>query len=119
METAIIRDMKARTIPAMCDDENDYEHSGYVAYDSGNLVGRQAEQSNEWSNLTNAVVMQAVKDWRAAVRALKKQPRNENAKRLKAECERFFKSDWFSALTDADGQLILLKLKQEESKHDS
>ena len=71
-----------------------------------------------YQELANAVVMQAVKDWRAAVRTLKKRSRHEKAKKLKAECERFFKSDWFKALTDVDGNMILRKLKREENIDD-
>ncbi len=71
-----------------------------------------------YQELANAVVMQAVKDWRSAVRVLKKRPRHEKAKAMKAECERFFKSSWFAALTDVDGKMILRKLKREENIDD-
>ena len=49
---------------------------------------------------------------------MKKRPRHEKAKMLKAECERFFKSDWFKTLTDVDGDMILRKLKREEKIDD-
>ena len=68
--------------------------------------------------LRNAIVLQAVKDWRSAVRKLKKRPRYDPARQMKDECERFFLSDWFEALTSVDGSMILRKLKQEEGIHD-
>ena len=71
-----------------------------------------------YENLANAIVLQAVKDWRSAVRTLKKRPRYDPAKQMKEECERFFRSDWFEQLTGVDGSVILRKLKQEENIHD-
>jgi len=71
-----------------------------------------------YENLTNAIVLQAVKDWRSAVRKLKKRPRYDPAKQMKDECERFFLSGWFEELTSVDGSVILRKLKQEENIHD-
>lgn len=66
-----------------------------------------------YEELANAIVMQAVKDWRKAVKTLKKKTRKEPAKQMKEECERFFRSQWFEDLTDVDGSFILRKLKQE------
>ena len=71
-----------------------------------------------YENLANAIVLQAVKDWRSAVRTLKKRSRYDPAKQMREECERFFLSDWFEALTSVDGSVILRKLKQEENIHD-
>ena len=68
--------------------------------------------------LAGAIVMQAVKDWRRAVKTLKKKPRKESAKQMKEECERFFRSQWFEDLTDVDGSFILRKLKQEAGTDD-
>jgi hypothetical protein len=74
--------------------------------------------TDPYENLANAIVLQAVKDWRSAVRTLKKRPRYDPAKQMKEECERFFRSDWFEQLTGVDGSVILRKLKQEENIHD-
>ena len=71
-----------------------------------------------YENLANAIVLQAVKDWRSAVRTLKKRPRYDPAKQMKNECEDFFLSDWFEALTSVDGRMILRKLKEEAGIHD-
>ena len=71
-----------------------------------------------YSELANAIVMQAVKDWRDSVRKLKKRPRYDPAKQMRDECERFFRSEWFEQLTDVDGRVILRKLKQEEGVYD-
>ena len=74
--------------------------------------------TDAYENLANAIVLQAVKDWRKAVKTLKKHPRYEPAKQMKEDCERFFRSEWFEELTSVDGSVILRKLKQEENIHD-
>ncbi len=71
-----------------------------------------------YEDLANAIVLQAVKDWRKAVKTLKKRPRYEAAKQMRDECERFFRSEWFEELTSVDGSVILRKLKQEAGIND-
>ena len=63
--------------------------------------------------LANAVILLAVKDWRGAVKTLKKSPRCTDAKRKKDECESFFLSGWFGELTAMNGEWLLEKLKKE------
>lgn len=67
-----------------------------------------------YENLANAIVMQAVKDYRQARHKLRKRPKNAEAKAVIEDCERFFLSDRFEALTDANGEIILRKLQEED-----
>lgn len=69
--------------------------------------------NDPYQNLANAIVLSAVKDWRAAVKKLKKRSKHELSLQMKDECERFFLSGWFETLTSVDGEVILKKLKQE------
>ena len=69
--------------------------------------------NSHYEELATGIVMQAVKDWRSSVTKLKKCPRYEPAQKMKEDCESFFRSAWFQALTGADGTYILLKLKKE------
>ena len=69
--------------------------------------------TDPYENLANAIVMQAVKDWRDAVKKLKKRPRYEPAKEIKEECEEFFLSERFGIFTKVDGRWLLQKLKKE------
>ena len=69
--------------------------------------------TDPYSNLANAIVLQAVKDWRDAKRKLKRKPRNESAKLIAEGCEAFFLSEWFSTLTNVDGRMLLTKLQEE------
>ena len=56
--------------------------------------------------LANAIICVAADDYRLAKRT------GDNA--LKEEVEAFFRSDWFRALTDADPDYILSRLKKEK-----
>lgn len=67
-----------------------------------------------YEELANAVVLQAVKDYRDSKRILKRNPRNDAAKKMKSECERFFISEHFSIFTSIDGKSLLAKLEEEE-----
>jgi len=63
---------------------------------------------NCYTNLANAVILLAVKDYRQ-----KKVPEDKAVKTRKLECERFFRSGWFEVLTSLDGEVLLDKLYQE------
>ncbi len=66
----------------------------------------------EYRDLANAVILQAVQDWRSASGTLKRNPRNAKAKSKLAECEQFFLSEWFKTLSDVDGKTILDRLRE-------
>ena len=53
--------------------------------------------TDPYENLANAIVLQAVKDYRDALKRLKKKPRNQTAMSDAMECERFFRSGWYKA----------------------
>ena len=65
--------------------------------------------------LGNAVVLQAVKDYREAVHKLSRGKRNTNAESTKQECERFFQSPYFNVFTQLDGKELLSQLEKEVS----
>ena len=58
---------------------------------------------NPYENLANAIVLQAVKDYRLT----------DDEAEL-AEIERFFRSDWFGVLTDVDPEYLIRKLRKEK-----
>lgn len=65
--------------------------------------------------LANAVILQAVRDWRDACRINRPYPENFAEERKREDIERFFRSDWFSVLTNLDGRLLLRKLQEEQA----
>lgn len=66
-----------------------------------------------YENLANAIILQAVKDYRMALKSLKANPRNRTAMADKEEIERFFRSEWFSVLTSVDGEMLIRSLQME------
>lgn len=68
---------------------------------------------NPYENLANAIILQAVKDYRQALKALSRNPRSRDSASVKNEVERFFRSQWFSALTSVDGNMLIRKLREE------
>jgi hypothetical protein len=58
---------------------------------------------NPYENLANAIVLQAVKDYRLT----------DDEAEL-AEIERFFRSDWFGVLTDVDPEYLIRRLRKEK-----
>lgn len=70
-----------------------------------------------YDELANAIVLQATKDYRDANKKLAKGRRNQEAERVKNECLRFFRSQWFSVLTEIDAEFLIRRL-DEEVAHD-
>ena len=66
-----------------------------------------------YENLANAIILQAVKDYRMALKSLKVNSRNRTVPTDKAEIERFFRSQWYSTLTDVNGEMLILSLQKE------
>lgn len=73
-----------------------------------------AEGIFPWQKLANAIVEQAVKDYRMEQARAKANPQNsDHAKAEIRKLEGFFRSSWFEALTDVDGRIVLARLKKE------
>ena len=63
--------------------------------------------------LANAIILQAVKDFKPAYRRLKKFPNDRLAQDTVREITRFFCSQYFEALTDLDGPALLNRIMRE------
>ena len=66
-----------------------------------------------WHSLANAIVIQAAKDYRVALRRLRRNPNNKSALSEIVDLERFFRSEWYAALTNVPGELLIQTLKEE------
>lgn len=65
--------------------------------------------------LSNAIIIQAAKDYRAACVKLKN-PRSRNREefeRVRSECLRFFNSQWFTYLTRVEPEYLIERLDEE------
>ena len=54
--------------------------------------------------LANAIILQAVKDYR-----------HTYSPQYRAEIKRFFRSEWFRALTRIDGEMLISRLENERN----
>ena len=70
----------------------------------------QGNMGDPWESLANAIIIQAVKDYRLAVKS--KETSMKAAKTIK-ECEIFFRSKYFKALTEVDPEYLIDKLRKE------
>lgn len=68
---------------------------------------------NPYEKLANAIVLQAVKDFRDANKKLAKGRKNSAAQDVKNECIRFFRSPFFGVLTEIDPEMLIRKLEEE------
>lgn len=66
--------------------------------------------------LGNAVVLQALKDYRDAVKTLSHGKKNTIAESTKNECERFFRSSYFNVFTELEGKVLLSQLEKEAAE---
>lgn len=62
---------------------------------------------NPYEELANAIVLQAVKDYRL----------HDDEQEL-ASIERFFRSGWFSVLTSINPEMLISKLRKEKVRYD-
>ena len=66
----------------------------------------------QYESLAGGIVIQAGRDYRKALRRLKKEPNDSEALQTKNECEEFFRSKYFSILTDLDPEMVLRRLAE-------
>ena len=62
---------------------------------------------NPYEELANAIVLQAVKDYRL----------HDDEKEL-VSIERFFRSDWFGVLKSINPEILITKLRKEKVRND-
>lgn len=71
-------------------------------------------EEDGYQNLANAIVLQAVRDFRRCAKVVKRRGygSNEAVKEMR-EIVEFIKSPWFKTLTSIDPDYLLEKLKEE------
>lgn len=68
---------------------------------------------NPYEALANAIVLQAVNDYRTASKKVKKNPESKDAIQEALSIEKFFRSPWYEALTTVDGEFLIRKIRAE------
>ena len=72
------------------------------------------KDSNEgYDILANDIIMLAVRDYRRALRILRRRAADRNARAMKESCEAFFRSDWFGVLTRTDPDYLIEQVNRE------
>ena len=65
-----------------------------------------------YQELANAIIEQAAKDYRIALAYHFKHPGNTRYQQNVCEIERFFRSDWYTALTDVEGEYLIREIRR-------
>ena len=63
--------------------------------------------------LGNAIILQAVKDYRMALRKIKKNPRNREVIDEALQIEKFFRGSLFGVITELEPEFLIDKLQAE------
>lgn len=66
--------------------------------------------------LANDIIEQAVKDYRAALKVLRRHPDSKAAMAEAMEIERFFRSGWYGVLTEIDPDYLIKRLRKEAAQ---
>lgn len=66
--------------------------------------------------LANAIIEQAVKDYRATLKVLRRHPDYKAAMAEAMEIERFFHSGWYGVLTEIDPDYLIKRLRKEAAQ---
>ena len=69
------------------------------------MIGTQA--------LANAIIIQAAKDYKSALRILKRHPNSQTAMDEAIELEQFFHSSWYGVLTQINPVYLINRLRKE------
>lgn len=73
----------------------------------------KAMTEEPYEPLGNAIILQAVKDYRAALRRIKHNPKNRMVLDEALLIEKFFKGKLYAAITNIDGKFLIDKLRKE------
>ena len=66
--------------------------------------------------LANAIVEQAVKDYRVALKILQRHPDSKAVMQTAMEVEQFFHSPWYATLTDINPDYLIDRMRKEAVK---
>jgi len=69
--------------------------------------------NENWEKLAQAIILQAVEDYRKCRRLVRRKPGQVEAQKMIREVEAFFRSRWFMQLSDTDGNQIIELLRRE------
>ena len=77
------------------------------------MAGTKNRVEDPYERLANAIMLQAVTDYRAALKQIRRNPKNQEAIDEAMRVESFFRSGWYSQLTAVDGEYLIRRLQDE------
>ena len=77
------------------------------------MAGTKNLAEDPYERLANAIILQAVTDYRAALKQIKRNPKNREIIDEAMRVESFFRSGWYSQLTAVDGEYLIRRLQNE------
>ena len=77
------------------------------------MVGNKNLADDPYERLANAIILQAVSDYRIALKKVKANARNKDAVDEALQIEKFFRSGWYGVLTSVDGDYLIKRLQEE------
>lgn len=77
------------------------------------MAGNKNLAENPYERLANAIILQAVSDYRIALKKIRVHPQNKEVISEALEIERFFRSQWYQELTSVDGEYLIRRLQDE------
>lgn len=83
------------------------------------MAGNKNLAEDPYERLANAIILQTVTDYRAALKRVKRNPGNRMAIDEALQIEKFFRSGWYQALTSVDGEYLIRKLQDEIRQSES
>lgn len=77
------------------------------------LENRSQTDTDPYKELANAIILQAVEDYRKWAKEYSDSRDDRKLRKNLVELKEFFRSEWFSILTNLDGERLLARLKSE------
>ena len=83
------------------------------------MAGNKNLAEDPYERLANAIILQAVNDYRVALKKIKAHPRNKDAINEALEIERVVRAGGYSQLTSVDGEYLIRRLQEEVRQSES
>ena len=80
------------------------------------MAGTKNLTEDPYERLANAIILQAVTDYRVALKRIKRSPNDRETIDEAMGVESFFRSGWYSQLTAVDGEYLIRRLQDEVRK---
>ena len=77
------------------------------------MAGNKNLAEDPYERLANAIILQAVTDYRSVLKKIRRNPKNKDSVDEALRIERFFRSDWYSQLNSVDGEYLIRRLRDE------